>query len=448
MASTDRFIAGGRVTPRSWRSLRDRLRQAPFWRAVGVVAGGAAFAQALSLLAAPLLTRLYTPAEYGTFGLYLSIQWMLLVFSTARYELAIPLPADDRDAAHLLVFALALALVVSLALGLGTALGGAHLLRRTPAAALAPYFWVVPIASFLIAAYQCMTYWAMRERAFASVARTRVVQGVGRTATQLALGAVGAGPLGLMLGDAIGRGGGTGTLARAAWRGGRSALGAVRARRLLPVARDYRRFAAFTSTSALLESGAMQLPPLLLAATFSIEVAGWYSLAQQVIFLPVGLVASSVAQVYAGEAPKAAREGPASFRRVFLRTARGLALIAAVPALALAVAAPFAFSLVFGHAWAEAGLFARLMAPVFFCYFVMWPLTYTLNVLGALRLLLLWSSLRFAAVLVALLGVPALGGSPAEVVLAYSASLTAALAALFVLCLVRIGKAAPVTGGA
>ncbi|HEX5420141.1 MAG TPA: lipopolysaccharide biosynthesis protein [Gammaproteobacteria bacterium] len=427
---------------RGWASLQNRLRRSHFWGAVGVVAGGSAFAQALSLLAAPILTRLYTPAEYGVFGLYLSIQWMLLVVSTARYELAVPLPEDDGDAAQLLAVALSFALAVSLLLGLGIAVAGGGLLAGTPAAALGPYLWFVPIASFFIAAYQCMIYWTMRQRAFGTAARTRLIQGAGRTTTQLVLGAAGVGPLGLMLGDAIGRGGGAGGLVRAAFRSAGPAIRSVSLAGMLRLARAYRRFAAFTSASALLETGAMQLPPLLLSGAFSIEAAGWYSLAQQVIFLPVGLIADSVTQVYSGEAPKAAREGPASLRRVFLKTARGLALLAIVPALLLALAAPFAFSLVFGHNWAEAGLFARLMAPVFFCYFVVWPLAYTLNILGEVRVLLLWNSLRFAAVLAALLGVPAFGGSPAQTVLAYSLALTAALVALFVLCLWRIEKAA------
>jgi O-antigen/teichoic acid export membrane protein len=442
VSATERFTEGVGLTLRGWSSIKQRLARAPFWRAVGVVAGGAAFAQALSLLAAPVLTRLYSPAEYGIFALYLSVQWMALVVATGRYELAIPLPRDDRDGAQLLAFALVFAFLVSLLLGLAVALGAGRLLDETPAAELAPYLWFVPIALFFTAAYQCLTYWSMRQRAFDTVAKTRMVQGFGKTSTQLALGALGVGPLGLMLGDAVGRGGGGGTLARAAYRRNAVALRSIRWAGMRRMARSYRRFALYTGSSAALEAGAMQLPALLLAMAFAIDAAGWYSLAQQVILLPIGLIANSVAQVYSGEAPRAAREDPAELRRVFFKTARGLALIAAGPALLLAAAAPFAFSLVFGQEWVEAGVFARFLAPMFFAYFVMWPLTYTLNVLGELNVLLLWSSVRFAAVLAALIGVPALGGSPAQTVLAYSSAMTAALISLFALCLWRIGKTA------
>jgi O-antigen/teichoic acid export membrane protein len=441
--ANERFMDA--IALKTWSSMRRRLAQAPFWRAVGVVAGGAAFAQALSLLASPLLTRIYSPAEYGTFALYVSVQWLLIVPCTARYELTIPLPTDDREAAQLLGFSLLLALVVTLLLGASVPLGLGRLLAGTPAAPLAPYVWFVPLALFFTATYQCMTYWGMRQRAFDAVARTRMVQGLGRTTTQLALGLLAFGPLGLMLGDAVGRGGGSSTLARSAFRANPEAFRAITLAGMRRMARSYRRFALITSGSALLEAGAMQLPAIFLTIAFTVDAAGWYSLAQQVILLPVGLVANSVAQVYSGEAPRALREGPTQLRRVFLKSARGLALVALAPALALAVAAPWAFSLVFGQQWAEAGHFARALAPMFFCFFVMWPLTYTLNVLGELNVLIAWSSLRFAAVIAVLVGVPALGGTPGQVVLAYSAVMTCALAALFAICLwrIRLGENRP-----
>jgi len=128
---------------------------------------------------------------------------------------------------------------------------------------------------------------------------------------------------------------------------------------------------------------------------------------------------------------------------VFLKTAGGLALIAAVPAVLLASLAPFVFSLVFGEEWTEAGIIAQLMTPVFFFSFAVAPLTYTLNVLGALNWLLFWSGLRFATVVAALLLVPMLGGSAEQTIIAFSAALTATYIGLFLLCLHQIGKHPP-----
>ena len=422
----------------SWSWLRKRALGSTFWRAVGVVAGGAAFAQSLSLLAAPILTRLYAPAEYGIFALYLSILFVLLVVCTLRYDLAIPLPEDDAAAAHLLVLALVVALGMSLLFGIAVMLGAGRVLSGTPASALAPYLWLGPIALFAAGVYESLTYWAMRRKAFAAIAKTRMIQGVGRVSTQLALGALGAGPVGLISGDVVGRAGSGGMLAGIIGRGSWLAISAVRPAGLRRIAIRYRRFAALSTGSALLDTGTLHLPALLLSASFAMEVVGWFSLAQQVIYLPLGLIALAVSQVYAGDAPRATREGPAQLRRVFLKTSLGLALIGAAPAIALALFGPPLFALVFGTQWAQAGTFASLMAPILFFTLVVSPLTYTLNVLERPDILLVWNGIRFVAVLGALIGVPALGGTAVEAVTAYSVTLTAAYAALYFICLWQI----------
>lgn len=406
-----------------------------------MVAGGAAFAQALSLLAAPILTRLYVPEEYGAFALYLSVLLLLLVVATLRYELAIPLPEDDVAAAHLLALALVVALGASLLFGAAVALGVGRALAGTSASALAPYLWLGPIALFAASVYKSLAFWAMRQKSFAAIAKSRMMQGLGRTSTQLALGAFGAGPIGLILGDVVGRISSGGILVAMIGRGKWSALAAVRPAGVRRTAVRYRRFAALSTGSALFDTGTMHLAALLLSVSFAMEIVGWFSLAQQVILLPIGLVAQAVAQVYAGNAPDAARKGAAALRRLFLKTSAVLALIALPPVLLLALAAPPLFSLVFGKAWTEAGTFASLMAPVLFFTLVVSPLGYTLNALGRPGILLNWNGVLFGTVLGILLGVPALGGTPTMTIACYSVAISVAYAGLFLTCLwqVQIG---------
>ena len=47
------------------------------------------FAQAIPLAVSPILTRIYSPDEFGVFAIYIAIFYILSSFSTMRYELAI-----------------------------------------------------------------------------------------------------------------------------------------------------------------------------------------------------------------------------------------------------------------------------------------------------------------------------------------------------------------------
>ena len=82
------------------------------------LASGTAIAQLLLALAMPALTRLYTPADYGTLAVYSSTLTVLLVLASLRYEAAIPLPEDEEVAGSLLALTLivlaAMAVLVAL----------------------------------------------------------------------------------------------------------------------------------------------------------------------------------------------------------------------------------------------------------------------------------------------------------------------------------------------
>ena len=85
-----------------------------FARHVVTLASGTALGQLLLVLALPVLTRLYTPADYGALAVYSSTLTVLLVLASLRFEVAIPLPDDDRAAGSLLALSLLALAVVTL----------------------------------------------------------------------------------------------------------------------------------------------------------------------------------------------------------------------------------------------------------------------------------------------------------------------------------------------
>ena len=58
-------------------------------------------ARAFGLAAIPVLSRLYSPSEFGGFALYTSTVLVLAPLATLRYHVAIALPTGERSAAAL-----------------------------------------------------------------------------------------------------------------------------------------------------------------------------------------------------------------------------------------------------------------------------------------------------------------------------------------------------------
>ncbi|MCA1803735.1 MAG: hypothetical protein LC662_14920, partial [Rhodothermaceae bacterium] len=85
-----------------YTSIIDQLvRKSDFVKNTTKLAGGTGIAQVIPFLALPLLSRLYSPAEFGWFGVYYAIALVTSVFITGRYELSILLPGTKREANHL-----------------------------------------------------------------------------------------------------------------------------------------------------------------------------------------------------------------------------------------------------------------------------------------------------------------------------------------------------------
>ena len=59
---------------------------------------GTAISQGILFAATPFLTRLYTPEEFGYFSLYAAIVAVITSVASWKYELAIMLPKEEKDA--------------------------------------------------------------------------------------------------------------------------------------------------------------------------------------------------------------------------------------------------------------------------------------------------------------------------------------------------------------
>ena len=355
-----------------------------FARNVGVLTGGTAFAQGLAVLALPLLTRLYSPEDFALLAVYVAIIGIATVVSCLRYNIAIPLPEDDADGMALLAVALIAATGISALLALPVLLAPARTAALLGQPGLAPYLWMVPLGVFLASAYNALQYWASRKKRFGLVTRTRMTRAVGGIGTQAAIGAAAPSPFGLVFGHMLYGGLGVVGLARDLWRQDRAILRRMEGLRIVGIASVFRRFPTWSVPEALFNTAGVQVPVILIAAAAAGPEAGFLMLAMRVMGLPMGLIGSSVAQVFIAEAPARLRDGTlAAFTRSTMWT---LFRTGAPPLVAVGALSPLLFPLVFGAEWARAGWLVAWMTPWFVLQFVASPVSMVLHVTGRVAL--------------------------------------------------------------
>lgn len=355
----------------TWARVRDHvfgtkagrlLGRSQFARSVTVLAGGTALGQVVVVISSPFLTRLYRPADFGVLAVYVSLLSFLLGLATWRYQMAVPLAEDHQSVASLLVLCFLVLVGMTLLIALIVAVFGGTIVEWTNAPLLRPFLWMLPVSFALAGAFQVLTAWAVRNDEFGTLARTKLGQSSGQVGAQVVLGIFAIGPIGLLLGDAIGRAGGSITLARQAWQQLHPQLRSVSARSVSRIAVRYRRFPMISAGSGLLSSAGLQLPTLLIASFYGASVVGWFGLCQRLLSMSFVLVASSVGTVYLSESAKLARQNPQRLLRLFWSTVSRSCLIAIALVLIVALSAPVLFGPVFGEQWTEAGRYAQVMA--------------------------------------------------------------------------------------
>lgn len=365
-------------------------------RGVLAIAGGATGGQILVVAASPVLTRLYSPSDFGVFAVLLSFTVTLGSIAALRYEFAVLLPEDDRDAFSLVFVGLISAAVVAVLGTVTVAFLGPEIASVFHQVALMPWLWFVPVMSALMAGYLLMNQLAVRQQRYVASGRRAFLQSTIAVGGQIGLSATGLGPGGLLTGFGLGQLAASVSLTRGAGLSGDVARSALSRRSLLAVAKRYRRFPLLLAPSGLINVLGLQAPVLLMAYWYGSTVAGWLGMTQRVLALPMALIGGAIGMVYMSELSRAWRIDPRQAEVMFLRSTKTLALIAVPIVVGLVVLGPWLFSFVFGDQWAESGQYARALALALGAQLVVSPLSQTLIVTEHQGLQLTWDVLRLS----------------------------------------------------
>ncbi|OZM57483.1 hypothetical protein CIB95_08495 [Lottiidibacillus patelloidae] len=387
-----------------WKNL---IPKGKFAKNVGVLAGGTAFSQLIIILSTPILTRIYSPEEFGVYSVYLSILSILVVIGSLLYEMAIPLPLpnNNKEAINVLALCFILILLFSILHFSIFTLFAENIAYFLNTPTLAGALWLIPIAFIGGSTFQAVHYWSIRTETFKNISITKLNQSTIQVLSQIILGFNKLGKTGLLIGDVIGRLVAGITITILSFRHEKALLKEVSWHQIRKTASRYRRFPMLSSGSALLNSVSLQLPALLLTAFYGPIVVGLYILAQRILGLPIAIIGGAVSEVYLAEASKINKSDERAIRHLFWKTFKSIALISVVFITTLAVFAPPLFAFVFGDEWKQAGVYLQLLAIMYFFQFVSAPVGSNIPVFErqdfhlyreVIRILLLLITLVFA----------------------------------------------------
>lgn len=333
------------------------------------------FAQLIPLAAAPFLTRIFSPSDFGTTLLFSSTLSLLLSFSTWRFDWSVPNANNRVQASGLLLLGLMVLFLVSALLFLLFLLFEPPFQFWKGSEVLKPFLLFFPIALLGSGIRQLMQSWFVREADLTAVSRACVVQGIAGTSVAAAAGVAKLGAFGLIGSTVVSAWAGIVMLIRCA-TGLRESLKSLSWDLLQEECSQFWRESTLSTFIAILNTASLSIIPLLLAQHYTASEVGWYALMHRCAIVPMGLFTIAIGQSFWSEAAKLVQRDRPLLKSLYVRSTKNLAF-AVLPAVLICLAGPLFVGTVFGKTqWEQAGYILAALAPLVFGQVVISPLSH------------------------------------------------------------------------
>jgi lipopolysaccharide exporter len=333
------------------------LKKSSSFKNILVVMSGTAMAQIIGFALTPIISRLFSPSDFGVFGSFVSISGIIAVGVTLQYSQAIMLPKTKADAINLFVLSCISVIVMMLLCLAAILIAPAFFLNimKTHSA------WILALlvmAGLVSGFNQSFQAWCIRVKAFKHTSASQVIRTMAANGTQIGFGWFQLGAPGLILGTVLADITASINLARVLFYNLKTLRPEIQWARIKQLAVEYRDFPLYSATQNTVNALYQGLPVLLLAQFYGIAAAGAYAFGVRILLVPMNFILTALRQVLFQKACETHHQG-GKLLPLYIKTTLGLFAISFFPSVIFFIWSPKIFAWVFGSQWYAAGEFAR-----------------------------------------------------------------------------------------
>lgn len=368
-----------------------------FAKHVATLMAGSAGAMAVSLLAAPIIGRLFTPADYGVAAFFVTLCMLIGSLAPLNYERTILLPKNNEDSFLLISLSLrllsAISFLILVCVGIVWILGFPLPFGGT----LGARAWFLPAGIWLVGMGSIVNSALTRAKEFHTISYTVFGHSTLTTGSRIAAGAIwGSSISGLIGGFLLGYGAYLPLIKRRSRVLLRLISPRQSLRRLKNIATEYKDFPLYSMPATFAMRLSSRLPILVIGAIYAPEVLGFYAMADRLIRSPIMSAGQAIRNVYLQRTASLRSRG-ASLRAPFVKTTIGLTLLGLIPFGALAFFGTDLLRILLGERWIPAGQYVEVLAP---WYYAVWVGSTSQSTMTVLRKQSLWLRLQVCVLVI------------------------------------------------
>jgi len=361
-----------------------------FFCRVAMLATGTVVSQLVTLIAAPVLSRIYSPDDFGVLGLFMAIATPLAIISCMRYEMAIMLPEKDSpNTENLLVLSILISVLISGIFFIIFVFGKKQISGLLGNVDYSDWLLWIPLVVLLHGVYLAFRVYALRNRRMSLIAASSLSHTSSQSIVQIFSGFIlKCGSSGLIWGQIAGRIVSTVMISLPSSRQLFKRIVTVCSLDgILKAAKRYKDFPLYQSWGVLLNSFSRGWIILLIGFFFDGRIVGLYFMGFRLLNLPLRVIGGAIGDVFF---EKGVREHNAGAADTIVKVTRILCLMTLPISVAFLLLAPAGFELFLGPEWREAGIYLQILTPMFAFRFISGPIARAFTIYEKQRAGLMW----------------------------------------------------------
>ena len=372
-----------------------KLKQkSEFSRNVLTLMTGTSIAQAIPIVISPILTRIYTPENFGVFALFMAITSIFGSIANGRYELAIMLPKKDEDAINIFALGFIINVALSFILFLVVLIFHDTLLSILNNKEISLWLYFIPLSVFMMGCFNLLNYFNNRKKLYIDLAKANVYKSIGMAVVQLSFIFIKSGVFGLISGQIFSQ-----IISNTKLFFNIKYLNLfkyIKKVKIIAIGKRYKKFPLIDTFVALIYIVYNRVIIIFLQNFYDSAILGNYFFAERLVQVPLSFLRSSISNVFFEKISKLPKDkiydeaNQLSFQ---------LFKYSFVPFFLIIFLSPYYISFIFGDNWSVLSKYMIIISISTYISFLMSPYSYILKIIEKQEVSLFFHFIKFVLIL-------------------------------------------------
>ncbi len=374
-----------------------KLKESKFWVSVGVLTSGTAIAQSIGILTTPLVSRIYSPGDYGEYALLLSASTIIIGIVTLGLSSAIMVPKDDEKSKEVFMVVFILSGILASVIYITSNIFANHLTFIKTNMDIHVFLLLLYLSVLVNCIKGYLTILVNKFALNRLLFNNSLIGALSTLIISIPLGILGFTMYGLIIASIIG-----GILSIVQMLNKVNPfIKSFKFSIIKKVLGEYKKFVIYQYPSNAVETLAAQLPAQFFSTNFGSSNLGGYSMNEKLLGLPLRLIGAPINTIYFRTATEYYNSGKDLSRFTFSLITK-IMLLSLVPSILIILWGEYLFAIFLGENWSIAGEIAKYLI-VFYVFMFCSTITSYLRVsIGKQSINLLISILRLFIVFITL----------------------------------------------